>query len=130
MLALLLSTLIPALVPAAVDGVRGVMQKISGGAGAQPANVDEVIKLMTARVDMIKAIAELDKGGTTYQWVEAIRQLQRPIIAGFVLLAWFITNGLGYGDDLARDQTAQLAGIVFGYLFGERTLFYAKKAAK
>lgn len=127
MLSLLLTTLVPALVPALADGVRGIVQKVTGNAGAQPANIGEVIQLMNAEVERLKALAQLDSGGDTYKWVEAIRKLQRPLVAVGVLAAYIACNVAGMGDDYSKDMTAQMAQIVFSYLFGERAYLYAKK---
>lgn len=130
MLSLLLTTLVPALVPALADGVRGVVTKLTGGAGAQPTSIAEVIQLMQAEVERIKALAALDSGGETYKWVEAIRKLQRPVVAMGVLGAWIACNVFSLGDAYSREITTQLAQIVFSYLFGERAYLAAKGAKK
>ena len=126
-LEILLTTLVPALAPALVDGVRGIIARLTGGAGAQPTSVAEVIQLMQAEVEKLKVVAQLDSGGETYKWVEAIRKLQRPVVAAGVLGAYIATTVFMFGDDFSRDQTRQLASIVFSYLFGERALLYAKQ---
>lgn len=38
-------TIIPALLPALTDGIRGLIGRFTKGAGAKPQNIDEVIKL-------------------------------------------------------------------------------------
>ena len=38
----ILNLILPALVPAFTDGVRGLIAKITGGAGGQPQNVQEL----------------------------------------------------------------------------------------
>ncbi|MCR4341869.1 MAG: hypothetical protein NUW01_18490 [Gemmatimonadaceae bacterium] len=125
---ILLTTLLPALVPAFADGIRGLIARFTGSEGAKPQSVAEVIQLMTAEVERIKAVAMLDSGGETYKWVEAVRKLQRPVVAGFVLVAWVWACGFGNGDAYAQDVTTQMAQIVFSYLFGERAYLYSKKA--
>ena len=56
----LLSLVLPALVPAFADGVRGLFARLTGGAGAQPQSVGEAIQLMEAQTARVKALAELD----------------------------------------------------------------------
>jgi len=87
MLSILLTTLLPALVPAVSDGIRGVVSRLTGGAGAKPQNIDEVIKLMAAETEKLKALAQLDTPtGTISVWVGNIRALQRPFAVGVVVL--------------------------------------------
>jgi hypothetical protein len=113
--------------PAIGDGLRGAIAKLTGSAGAQPQNIGEVIQLMNAEVERLKVLAQLDSGGETYRWVEAIRKLQRPLIAMVVLIAWALAAIGGYGGQVALDITTQLAQIVFSYLFGERAYLATKK---
>ena len=82
---------------------------------------------MNAEVERLKVLAQLDSGGETYRWVEAIRKLQRPLIAMVVLIAWALAAIGGYGGQVALDITTQLAQIVFSYLFGERAYLATKK---
>ena len=47
------SLILPALVPAFSDGVRGIIAKFTGGAGGQPQNVEERVKLMEAEALLV-----------------------------------------------------------------------------
>ena len=58
-IAALLTTLVPSLIPAFADGVRGIFQRLTGGAGAKPANVGEAISLMKADTERLQALAQL-----------------------------------------------------------------------
>lgn len=75
-------------------------------------------------LDMFKAMN--DAGGTnpTYPWVEAIVRLMRPSVAGVVIGTWAACRlgGLQCGPEV--DNFAAAIGF---YLFGDRTLFYAKQ---
>lgn len=65
-------------------------------------------------------------GGTnpTYLWVEAVVRLQRPLVAAIALLTWSYTHTLG----TVSPDVDNFAAVIGFYLFGDRTLFYTKKA--
>lgn len=124
---LLLTTLVPALVPTFADGIRGVIGRITGGAGAQPQNVDERIKLMVADTDRLKALAELDKpAGDISRWVADLRASFRYILAAIVIVAaiasMYIPGVPQENIELAWD----MARSVWSFIFGERMLTYVK----
>jgi hypothetical protein len=122
-----LEVLLPALLPAATDGVRALINKFTGGSGAKPSNPDDVVKLMEAETKRLKALAELEGGGTTYEWVEAVRKLQRPAYGLLAILSYIYAVNSG---DVLPETTAEMAQWVqmFGfYLFGDRTYMYLKK---
>ena len=48
-----LVTVLPALLPALGDGIRGVFAKITGGAGGNPNNVNESIQLMQPETERL-----------------------------------------------------------------------------
>jgi len=123
-----LTTLIPALLPALSDGLRGVIGRITGNAGAKPQNVAEVISIMQADTERLKAIAQLDTPtGQVSIWVANIRALQRPIAVGLVLAGYLYS--LAYANQLPQatlDGIAQYAQMVTFYLFGDRSYMYLK----
>ena len=84
----ILSLVVPALIPAVADGLRGVFNKLTGGAGAKPANVEEQIKLMAAENERLKALAEIDKPSEKISpWVADLRASFRYIAAGVIIMA-------------------------------------------
>jgi len=119
-------TLVTALLPAVSDGVRGLINKWTGGAGAKPANVEEAVKLMGAEVDRLRALAELDKPEGVSTWVANIRALQRPTAVLLILISW-IGVGFWSQDENLINITSNLAASVVFYLFGDRTYMYFKK---
>ena len=137
----ILGMLLPALLPAVADGLKGVFQKFFGG--TKPVNVDEQIKLMSAEVDRLKVIAELDKPSDKISvWVADLRASFRYLSAGFILLATMIFVAfyfwLIYADPSNKaiatlipilDILLQLAGSVFSFMFGDR-LYLGLKSAK
>jgi len=123
----LLSLLLPSLVPVAADAVRGLVGKITGNAGAQPQNVDEAIKLMTAETDRLKALAELDKPtGEISRWVADLRASFRYIGAGLVILAAIATLFIPVSE-AQSDLVWQAAGSVWAFIFGDRMYSYMRK---
>ena len=114
---------LPALIPAIADGLRGVFSKLTGGAGAKPQNVEEQIKLMTAENERLKALAELDRPSEKISpWVANLRASFRYIAGGLIIMGAMST--LYVRTDLyLQDVVWNLAGSVFAFLFGDRMYF-------
>lgn len=121
-----LEVILPSLLPVAIDGVRGLVNKFTGGAAAKPSNPDDVVKLMQAETQRLEALAKLEGSGQTYPWVEAIRKLQRPAygLAALLMYAWAVTCGAEQTTTAEIGQWVQMFGF---YLFGDRTYMYLKK---
>lgn len=124
----ILAALFPALIPAVADGLRGLFAKFTGGAGAQPSNVNEVIQLMNADTARLQALAKLDEPGNVHMWVADLRALQRPIATILIILAYLYclsaANALPVG---VVESVAQYAQMVTFYLFGDRSYMYLRK---
>ena len=121
-----LEVLIPALLPALGDGVRGLFNKLTGNSGSKPANVAEVIQLMEADTARLRAIADMEKGGETYMWVEAVRKMQRPVAVGVIISA-YVAAALFSDNQQMIDGLSIYAQMVTFYLFGDRSYAYLKK---
>ena len=123
----LLSLLLPSLVPVASDAVRGIIAKFTGGAGAIPQNVDEEIRLMNAKTENLKALAELDKPmGNISQWVADLRASFRYLAAGIIIVSAVSTLYLPM-DIVTADIAWQAAGSAFSFIFGDRMYSYIKR---
>lgn len=123
----ILTTLIPALLPALGDGLRGVFARITGGRGALPQNVDESIKLLTAETERLKVLAQLDAPtGEIHKWAATARALQRPAIATLILFIYAAALKVGATETVVL-TLGDLVGMVTFYLFGDRTYNYAKR---
>jgi hypothetical protein len=119
----ILSLVVPALIPALADGIRGVFGRITGGAGSRPQNVDEQIKLMAAENERLKALAELDKPSEKIStWVADLRASFRYIAGGLIILGAVSTLYMSV-DLYVQDAVWNLAGSVFAFLFGDRMYF-------
>lgn len=124
----ILVTVLPALLPALSDGLRSLLSRLTGGAGAKPQNVAEVIQLMQADTARLAAIAQLDQpGGNASQWVSDLRGAMRPVACILVILAYI--GALAFAKQLPDGDIAQLsvyAQMVTFYLFGDRSYQYFK----
>lgn len=125
-MSMLLTTLLSALLPVGVEGIKQVIVNAVGG--VKPTSVDEQIKLDQNDVAKLEALAKLDTpGGTPSQWVIDLRASSRYIGALAV-----IATGIGsiFVPDL--DATVKIialdaANIAFGFLFGSRIVSSWKK---
>lgn len=123
---MILETVLPALLPMLTDGVRGVFNRLTGGAGAKPANVEEVITLMQAETSRLEALAKIDSAEGTSQWVSNVRAMQRPAVS-FVVIIAYVGSFMVTEDAVIIEGIGQYAQMVTFYLFGDRTYMYMKK---
>lgn len=124
----LLAMLLPALVPALSDGVRGIVAKLTGSAGALPQNVGETIQLMNAQTDRVRALAELDKPtGEVSRWVSDFRAIFRygAIIGIFALTASAIYTDQNEAIVLIL---LDMSGASMSFIIGERMYLRLKGA--
>lgn len=123
----LLTLLIPALVPALADSVRGLVGRLTGGAGAQPQNVDEQIKLWTAQTDRLRALAELDKpAGDVSAWVSNLRASFRYLAISAI---WATTTAaiFTHQDAAVIAVLLDMTGATMSFVIGERMYLSIKK---
>lgn len=73
-------------------------------------------------LEMFKALNEAGGTNPSYLWVEAIVRLQRPMVALIALATWCYANTYG----TPSIEVNNFAAVIGFYLFGDRTLFYAK----
>lgn len=117
-------TILAALGPLAVDLGKSLIGRYIQTDSYKPVNVDEYVKMRQLDLDMFKAMN--DAGGTnpSYPWVEAAVRLMRPAVGVIVLGTWSYMKLNG----IDSESVDNFAGAVGFYLFGDRTLFYARKA--
>ena len=116
-------TILAAPGPLAVDLGKSLIGRFIQKDDYKPVNIDEYAKMKELDLEMFKAMN--DAGGTnpSYPWVEAVVRLMRPSVALIVLGTWAALKLQGQ----ASDTVDNFAAAVGFYLFGDRTLFYAKK---
>jgi hypothetical protein len=118
----LLTTLVPALLPAVSDGFRSLIGKITGTETAEPKTTAEKISLIEADTKKMEALAKIDAvTGMPSQWVTDLRGAFRYVAAAIVLSYGFCL--LGY---LAYTQPNLRQAIMLGSLdFVQSAFFFA-----
>lgn len=117
-------TILAALGPLIIDGGKALIQKYFAPDEFKPTSIEQYVQMRQIDLDMFKAMN--DAGGTnqSYLWVEAIVRLMRPVAAIIVMVTWAWSSLSGNATP-AIDNFASAIGF---YLFGDRTLFYSRKA--
>ena len=118
-------TVLAAFGPLVVDLGKSLIGRFIQVDNYKPVNVDEYVKMKQLDLDMFKALNEAGGSNPSYPWVEAIVRLMRPGIAATVLLTWAMMTLNGQTNESVNN----FAAAVGFYLFGDRTLFYARKSA-
>lgn len=134
----LLALLLPALLPVLGDGIRGIFNWCTGGSGAQPANVEEAVKLMAAESEQLKAVAALDQPAANIsQWVADLRASFRYLAAGLIILgglgllvAWIMLPKGSIDSDFVMAYFNGVVGPVFGFMFGSRLYLELRRGSK
>jgi hypothetical protein len=120
----------PAILPALTDGFRGIIAKITGGAGGQPQNVAERIQLMQAEATKIQALAALDNvtTGEPSQWIIDLRACYRYVIISFIIL--FTGLIVFFPNTVSPSVIAiflDMTGACMSFIIGERCYLNLKK---
>ena len=117
-------TILAALGPLAVDLGKSLIGRFIQTDGYKPVNVDEYVKMKQLDLELFKAMN--DAGGTnpSYPWVEAAVRLMRPGVAVVVLGTWAYMKL----NNMPSEVADNFASAIAFYLFGDRTLFYSRKA--
>lgn len=115
------SLLASVIAPAAVDIAKGLFGALSRRFAGL--SVDDQIKLDTADMERLKALAALDSPiGSPSQWVVDLRASFRYIAAPLVIvigtaMAWY---GATQSNEQVIEMGLSLATMPFGFIFGER----------
>jgi len=125
---MLIETLIlPAIVPAIADGLRGLFARFTQGKGAQPQSVAESIQLMQAQTDRVKALAEVDAlSPNAAPWVANLRGAFRYVAVGGILLVT-LAAVLANVNQEAVLVLLDLSGASMSFIIGERMYLGLKK---
>jgi hypothetical protein len=122
---MILETIIGALVPVGIDGIKSLIGMFTGG--VKPLNVDDQIKLDQNEIAKLEAIAKLDNPyGVPSQWVIDLRASSRYLGALFVIVVGISTLFLPVAPEIQRIGI-EAANIAFGFLFGTRIMANLKK---
>ena len=116
-------TILATFAPFAVDLGKSLINRFIAGDTFKPANIDEYVKMREVDLGFFKAMNEAGGANPSYPWVEAIVRLMRPTVTVIVLGTWAYLELVGQPSTTVTN----FASAVGFYLFGDRTLFYAKK---
>lgn len=120
-MSVLLTTLLSALIPVGVEGIKQGITALTGG--IKPTTVAEQIQLEEQDIKRMAAVAALDNpGGIPSQWVVDLRGSSRYIAAFIVIF-----GGVGLAfvpniDFAVKAMALEAANIAFGFLFGSRVI--------
>lgn len=122
---MLVETVVAATVPAAIEGIKQVITRFTGG--VRPTSVDEQIKLQEADVKRLEALARLDTPiGEPTQWVVDLRASSRYVGALVVISGGLLTLFIPTLDLAIKEIAMEAASVCFGFLFGQRVILNIK----
>ena len=125
-MSILLTTLLSALVPVGVEGIKQAITAVVGG--VKPTTVAEQIQLDEQDIKRMQVVAALDTpGGTPSQWVVDLRASSRYIMAGVVILGGIVSLYVPTVPAAVQALALEGANIAFGFLFGQRIVSNFKK---
>jgi hypothetical protein len=116
-------TILATFAPFVVDLGKSLINRFIAGDTFKPANIDEYVKMREVDLGFFKAMNEAGGSNPSYPWVEAIVRLMRPTVTVLVLGTWAYLEL----NNQPSTTVTNFASAVGFYLFGDRTLFYAKK---
>ena len=116
-------TILAALGPLAVDLGKSLIGRFIQTDSYKPVNVDEYVKMRQLDLSMFEAMNNAGGTNPSYPWVEAAVRLMRPVVGIIVLGTWAYLEM----TDSTSESVSNFASAVGFYLFGDRTLFYARK---
>ena len=116
-------TILAAFGPLVIDLGKSLIAKFVSPDNFKPATIEQYVQMKELDLNLFKAMNDAGGTNTSYLWVEAAVRLMRPVAAALVIGTWAVNSLLGIADP-AVDNFAAAVGF---YLFGDRTLFYAKK---
>lgn len=122
-----MEALLPTLIASSVPMLLEWGSKIVGYlfSSPEPKNVEERIRLMEADTNRLRALADLDRPvGVPSQWVVDLRAAFRYVGAGAILALLPVVAVWSLADmsrlEVLEMYVNQLAGPVFGFMFGDR----------
>ena len=109
--------------PLAVEAGKALINKYIAPSEFKPATIDQYVQMREIDLRMFEAMNNAGGTNASYPWVDAIVRLMRPTVAAIVLGTWAYSKLNGTPSE-AIDNFAAAIGFD---LFGDRTLFYARK---
>ncbi len=116
-------TILAAIAPLIVDGGKAAIQRWLAPDEFKATKIEDYVQMRKLDLEMFKTMNEAGGSNPSYPWVEAIVRLMRPGAALLVIGTWAYLKVIGQPTDAVDN----FAGAIGFYLFGDRTLFYAKR---
>ncbi len=120
-------TILAVLGPLGVELGKALIGRFVHKDGFKPATIDDWLKVRAADVKMFEVMNAAGGANPSYPWVEAVVRLQRPFVGAVVLGVWSVAE-LTQPSGASQGVTNFASAVGF-YLFGDRTLFYVRKAS-
>lgn len=117
-------TALAAFAPLGVELGKSLIARFVAPDEFKPATVEQWSTMKEMDLKWFTALNNAGGSNPTYMWVEACVRLQRPLVAAIALITWSYTHTLG----TVSPDVDNFAAVIGFYLFGDRTLFYTKKA--
>lgn len=117
-------TALAAFAPVLVEAGKAAVSRWLAPETFRPATFDQWLQAQDKQLQLFRAINEAGGGQSSYPWVEAVIRLQRPAVVAGTLAVWAWSRTAGVPSE-AIDNACAIVGF---YLFGDRTLFHARKA--
>ena len=125
-MSVLLTTLLSALLPVGVEGLKQLIVNKAGG--IKPTTIEDQLKLDEQDIKRMQVVASLDNpGGIPSQWVIDLRGSARYLAAGFVIVGGLGTALVPDLDVTVKFTALEAANIAVGFLFGQRIVSNFKK---
>lgn len=115
-------TLLAAFAPLAVDLGKSLIAKFVAPDQFKPATIEQYTEMKKLDLEMFNALNSAGGTNPSYLWVEAVVRMQRPLVAFIALATWCWSHTYG----VPSPEVDNFAAVIGFYLFGDRTLFYAK----
>lgn len=112
--------------PLAVDAGKALINRFIAPSEFKPATIDQYVQMRELDLKMFESMNAAGGTNQSYLWVEAVVRLMRPTVAAVVIITWAYSKLAGTPSE-AIDNFAAAIGF---YLFGDRTLFYSRKAMR
>ena len=123
MIGSLLATVLPAFLPVAIDGAKGLLSKVTGIGMAEPRSVKDFIELERLKIDKLRALAELDRpAGEVSRWVANFRASFRYFAVAGIVLASLIYAFVpeAWQTETAASYLYQLGASATFFIIGDR----------
>ncbi len=127
----ILATVLPSLIPVAMDGIKSGISKLFGVNFGDPKSFEDYLRVEQLQIQKLQALADLDKPSEGIsKWVADLRASMRYIAVGVIIGAAILYNfmPIAYQVPASREYLNQLAGSATFFLLGDRVYLGLKRS--